>query len=405
MAGDVLMRAVAPIALRSASPASPASPAALLVALFTALLLAPVSARGADRVGELEGLREKIEKSRERVSEHEASERAILEQLEEVDQRLSDVTRERDKARREVGHARAELDALRPQIERAERDLAPAVERDGPGRERAAGAGEIGAVRVLFASSSLREWMARARALRTLVRHDAVLVERVAAERDRLAQARQASKQAVDRREQANIRLTALVADLDAERRSKNAILARARRDRTAERRLLVELEQAARALEETIKSLGRASDAGSGSVPGAAGGLRRGALVAPVDAPIALRFGRVVDPEFQTETFRSGVDFEAPAGSAVVSVGRGIVRFAGWFRGYGRIVIIDHGDAYHTVSGHLDEILVKLDDTVLPGQAIGTVGETGSLAGPGLYFELRRAGSPIDPVPWFSGD
>ena len=204
--------------------------------------------------------------------------------------------------------------------------------------------------------------------------------------------------------EQATARLTQLVGALDQERRGKSAILTRVRRSRTSERRLLVELEHAAQALEETIRTLGRRTDSASGGVPGEAGGLRRGALSPPVDAAITQRFGRVLDPEFQTETFRSGVDFAAQAGLPVRSVARGLVRFAGWFRGYGRIVIIDHGDAYHTVSGHLDEIHVKVDDVVVAGQSIGTVGETGSLSGPSLYFELRQKGSPIDPAPWLQG-
>jgi septal ring factor EnvC (AmiA/AmiB activator) len=107
------------------------------------------------------------------------------------------------------------------------------------------------------------------------------------------------------------------------------------------------------------------------------------------------------VDPDFQTTTFRSGVEFAAPAGMPVRSIAAGVVRFAGWFRGYGRIVIVDHGDAYHSVSGHLDEIDVEVGSLVSEGQAIGTVGETGSLGGPSLYFELRRGGDPVDPVPW----
>jgi septal ring factor EnvC (AmiA/AmiB activator) len=107
------------------------------------------------------------------------------------------------------------------------------------------------------------------------------------------------------------------------------------------------------------------------------------------------------VDPEFQTMTFRSGVDFAAGAGASVRSVAPGVVRFSGWFRGYGRIVIVDHGDAFHSISGHLDEIFVEVENPVEEGQALGTVGETGSLGGPSLYFELRRDGEPIDPVRW----
>ncbi|MHA7839583.1 MAG: murein hydrolase activator EnvC family protein, partial [bacterium] len=58
-------------------------------------------------------------------------------------------------------------------------------------------------------------------------------------------------------------------------------------------------------------------------------------------------------------------------------------------------------GDGFHTVSGHLDEIHVRVDDPVEEGQALGTVGETGSLGGPSLYFEIRDGGEPVDPESW----
>ena len=367
--------------------------------------LAPFVSVAADRAGELEGLREKIQQSRKRVTGQEASERAILEELEAVDRRLGDVTHERDKARRDVGEARAQLEQVRPRLEQAKASLGRTQRALAARAVALYRGGEIGPVRVLFAASSLKDLMARANGLRMLVRHDADLVGRFASERDRLVAVEAEAGAVVSKREQATARLTQLVGALDQERRGKNSILSHVRRDRTAERRLLVELEQAAEALEETIRTLGRRSESQSGGVPGESGGLRRGALASPVDAAITQRFGRVVDPEFQTETFRSGVDFAAQAGSPVRSVARGLVRFAGWFRGYGRIVIIDHGDAYHTVSGHLDEIHVKLDDIVVAGQSIGSVGETGSLSGPSLYFELRHNGSPIDPAPWLKGD
>jgi septal ring factor EnvC (AmiA/AmiB activator) len=79
-------------------------------------------------------------------------------------------------------------------------------------------------------------------------------------------------------------------------------------------------------------------------------------------------------------------------------------VRFAGWFRGYGKIVILDHGSAWYTVSGHLDEIDVAVGDAVARGAPIGRVGDTGSLAGPQLYFEIRRGGEALDPADWLRG-
>jgi septal ring factor EnvC (AmiA/AmiB activator) len=63
--------------------------------------------------------------------------------------------------------------------------------------------------------------------------------------------------------------------------------------------------------------------------------------------------------------------------------------------------VILDHGDEYFTVSGHLAEIHVELGDDIVEGDSLGTVGETGSLLGPSLYFEVRAGGKPLDPADW----
>jgi septal ring factor EnvC (AmiA/AmiB activator) len=113
------------------------------------------------------------------------------------------------------------------------------------------------------------------------------------------------------------------------------------------------------------------------------------------------MAFGRQVDPEFGTQTLRNGVEIDAPAGAQVVAVADGRVLFAGWFRGYGQMVIVDHGADDLTVLGYLDALSVKKGDMVRAGQEIGTVGETGSLSGAGLYFEIRAGGKPVDPQIW----
>jgi septal ring factor EnvC (AmiA/AmiB activator) len=66
--------------------------------------------------------------------------------------------------------------------------------------------------------------------------------------------------------------------------------------------------------------------------------------------------------------------------------------------------VILDHGEQYFTVCGHLAEIFVSLGDAVAEGDTIGSVGETGSLTGPSLYFEVRRGSRPLDPALWLEG-
>jgi septal ring factor EnvC (AmiA/AmiB activator) len=335
------------------------------------------------------------------VTAHEADERAVLEQLEDVDRRLQSVTREREAARRAVALAKRRLAEVEPELELARIELANTQKALAARASALYRAGEIGPLRVIFSSSSLQELLARASALRVLVRHDANLVARYGEERDRLAGLQEKASQAVHDQATADANLTRVVAQLRDERKNKGEILAGLRKDRTSERRLLLELEQAAQALEETIRTLGARAEASDSGLRHSGFAGRRGLLAPPVTAEISDHFGRVVDPDYQTQTFRSGVDFAAPAGAPVRSVASGIVRFAGWFRGYGRIVIVDHGDGFHTISGHLDEIDVEVGNPVEEGQMLGTVGETGSLGGPSLYFELRRDGKPIDPTPW----
>lgn len=373
----------------------------LVVGLFVCLALPGIAQ---DRAEELEGLRDAIRDSRGRVIETEASERAILEQLEEVDRRYQAASIERIAARREVSAARKRVAEIEPDLSAA-RDSLSKTQRALSARANALyRGGEIGPIRVIFSSSSLPDLLSRASALRVLVRHDAQLVARLGDERDRLEDLQNKANEAIQDREAGQFRLSKIVAKLDVERKSKGAILKSLRKDRKSERRLLLELEQAAQALEETIRALGsRADDAGD-TVAASGFARRRGELVAPVDADVSQRFGRVVDPEFQTATFRSGVDFAARAGTPVRTVARGVVRFSGWFRGYGRIVIVDHGDAFHSISGHLEEIYVEVGAPVEEGQALGTVGETGSLGGPSLYFELRRDGEAVDPEIWLRG-
>jgi len=113
--------------------------------------------------------------------------------------------------------------------------------------------------------------------------------------------------------------------------------------------------------------------------------------------------FGRQVDREFKTQTLRTGIEIAAPAGTPVTAIAPGRVLFAGWFRGYGQMVILDHGGGDLTVSGYLDEVHVAAGDSVGGGQPIGSVGETGSASGPGLYFEIRHDGKAVDPLLWLA--
>ena len=183
----------------------------------------------------------------------------------------------------------------------------------------------------------------------------------------------------------------------------KKQLLASLRQEKDGRVRALKELEQAALRLQKMIEEMSRR---GVGKVPELPAGTgldgMRGKLEWPVRGQVTGSFGKTKHPEFATEVFRKGIDIEAPIGEEIRAVEKGRVVFAERFSGYGKMVIIDHGERYFSVYAHLSEILKKSGDAVKRGETLGTVGDSDSLAGSGLYFEMRKDGKSIDPLPWF---
>ena len=76
---------------------------------------------------------------------------------------------------------------------------------------------------------------------------------------------------------------------------------------------------------------------------------------------------------------------------------------FAGWFRGYGKMLILDHGDQFYTLYAHAAELYKAVGEAVRAGDLVASVGDTGALGEPALYFEVRQGGRPLDPVDWLA--
>jgi septal ring factor EnvC (AmiA/AmiB activator) len=131
--------------------------------------------------------------------------------------------------------------------------------------------------------------------------------------------------------------------------------------------------------------------------------GALKGKLSLPVPGTIEVGFGRVINPRFNTVTVQKGVDIRAAAGTPVKAVAEGTVAYAGWLRGYGNLLIVDHGGGYHTLVAHLSEVGPQVGAHVTGGEVVGEVGDTGSLKGAYLYFELRRGGQAVDPATWWT--
>jgi septal ring factor EnvC (AmiA/AmiB activator) len=125
----------------------------------------------------------------------------------------------------------------------------------------------------------------------------------------------------------------------------------------------------------------------------------QKGNLRLPVRGAVSGRFG---SPRDGGGTWR-GLFIKAGTGSEVKAVANGRVVFADWMRGFGNLLIVDHGNAYLTIYGNNDSLLKQVGQAVKGGETVATVGNSGGNPDSGLYFELRHQGQPIDPMKWSS--
>jgi murein hydrolase activator len=179
---------------------------------------------------------------------------------------------------------------------------------------------------------------------------------------------------------------------LDADRRRKEKLLTEIVERKETHAAYLQELEEAEARLQLLLQGL--TTDDVAVPIP-----VFKGNLPWPVSGRIRVAFGRRKHPKFDTYTVENGIEIDAREGAPVAAVHEGIVAFADRFRGYGLMVVVDHGGKHHTLYAHLADLRVQPGQRVAAGQVLGTVGS--GVEGPGLYFEVRFHGRPEDPAEW----
>jgi murein DD-endopeptidase MepM/ murein hydrolase activator NlpD len=132
------------------------------------------------------------------------------------------------------------------------------------------------------------------------------------------------------------------------------------------------------------------------------AGSARNTPSIWPVVGPLRSGFGGRSNPfGGSSYEFHKGQDISAPWGTPVVATADGVVTIAGWLRGYGWVVYVDHGNGLSTRYGHLSRIDVAVGQTLKRGEQLGLVGSTGRSTGPHLHYEVRINGEAINPIPY----
>jgi len=178
----------------------------------------------------------------------------------------------------------------------------------------------------------------------------------------------------------------------------KRQFLAKLKEEIDHRKGILLELEESALNLQELIETLEKKK----GSKTFGKGFLKRkGLLDWPSVGEVITFFGRQKHVKFDTLVFKKGIEIGGNHGEPIQAVYGAKVVYAEWFKGYGILIVLDHGEGYYTLYGHASERLVSVGNRVREGQLIGHIGETGFTQQTKLYFEIRHRGKPIDPLQW----
>jgi murein hydrolase activator len=356
--------------------------------------------READRRRELEALRRRLASLKER---YEATrQRAVdtREQLEAAEANLEIRTAERRVL--EIRAAEAERAAAQAQAERDEA-LRQSVALRGDLAQRLSALyrmGRLGYLQTLASADSGESFLRGLQLLSFLAARDARLLR---------AYEGSLAELAVKERELAQLRasIAAVAAEtllaeraLQRARAEKAMLLARLERSAESQRSNVAALEDKTSrlaALLELLETRGRALPAGSASIR-----RYKGAIDWPVRGKVVVPFGRIANPRFPKTFLRSsGWTIDVPTGTPVKAVFPGDVVYAQWLKGYGNLVVLDHGDGVFTLYGHLMTGTVPRGTRVALGEVVGRVSQPPEEEVPGVYFEIRESRASVDPRGW----
>lgn len=257
---------------------------------------------------------------------------------------------------------------------------------------------------VLLQSQSLSDFLARRHQLKLVYESDQQVLAKLTAVANQINNQTTAVEQQKNEIDLIREQLLAQKADYQTQTQLQEQLIGRLNSDRHALDAAETQLEKDSQALglliQQKVQEATAKEEAGVKTNSGKSIIVHgTGMLAYPSDAPTSSPFGWRMHPILGYRRFHAGLDFAASYGSTIRAADSGTVIFAGWYGGYGRAVIINHGHGMTTLYGHTSELYVSEGQTVQRGQAIGAVGSSGFSTGPHLHFEVRRDGTPVDPM------
>lgn len=347
----------------------------------------------------LESLEEDRSSLKEELDETEAEKMQTRDRLMQTQEELSQAEYELAVIESDISDTEDKIEETTEKLEEAEKEL---EEKEDflAGRLKASYQnGNVSYLEVLFEADSFIDFLSRLNYINSLLDKDVELIEEVEEQRDVI----KAQKEELEAQEE---ELRTLHAEAEEKR---NAIAAKEEEERQLLAQLeqevaeyearLAEKEEEAQQVQEMLAQLESQGDGVSGQMEWPVAGTGPNSITSP--------YGYRVHPVYNIERFHTGLDIGAPRGTEILAAESGVVVESGvrgsLYSGYGRTVIIDHGEGYSTLYAHTSENLVSEGQEVSRGQPIARVGETGTATGPHLHFEVLVNGQHTNPMDYLN--
>ncbi|MFZ3121789.1 MAG: peptidoglycan DD-metalloendopeptidase family protein [Thermodesulfovibrionales bacterium] len=371
--------------------------ASCILYLASIFLFTDIASAAKDPKEEYKKLQKEIDTHKKKLEKTKKVEHSVIEELDRTNKDLSQTQAElrkyigkRKVTENEIRKVEADISVNRAKLERQ----AEWLKRKLRVMQKHGYSGDV--VILLSTSEDIAQLMRRWRYIKELAGYDHKMLDsyketiKNLAEQERRLKTLHAELKKSEEKIQANEKAIA------EKKKGKEMLLSSVRKEKSSYEKMLKELKEASNRLMEIIR---RSEEAEAYAAKGFHN--LKGKLDWPVNGKVVIPYGAQKDPQFNTPVFRNGIHIKADDNTSAKVVHGGKVVFADWFKGYGQLVIISHGEGYHTLYANLAEIFYKVGDIIKGQQAIGKVGESGTLNAPGLYFEVRYKGKPLDPMQW----
>ena len=391
----------------------------LVAALTLGILLAgtglpipgrPASAQTQDELDE-EAERERLRRVQEQAKEKREQAELLKKKENKELSSLRNLEKKERNTRGQIATLNRRERNLKGELTSVQRDLAEAEMSLQDRRDRLAyrirswyKLGRFRELEYLVTARSLTEFSIRLAYLGRVAQSDRVLLAQIEGERERITSTRDRLDKTIDQVQSTTQKRKREQTQLAQLSKDKKSLVASIQNERQAYEAAAEELEATARRIRSLLAALERQRLGGEAALPPYEGEFSKGKgqLQWPVNGQVVGRYGNEAHPKWGTVTFNSGIDIAAPIGTDVRSVAEGRVDFVSSDYGsYGQMVILNHGEGYYTLYAHCSAILVARGQEVAAGAVIARVGDTGSLKGSILHFEVRKGRSAQNPLEW----